>query len=230
MSSFFIKIFALLFMIIDHVGFVFFSENIIFRIIGRLSFPLFAYQMAVGFSHTRNKEKHIAKLLIFAFLCQFPYFLMLRLYDLNISLNIIFTFVFSLLSIYFIEKFNFFSKDTNKFNYKNLLICILTSSLLLFIGTNLNVDYGWYGILLTIGFYFTLNNKIWSSFLLFILVNLNYVFERDLMSLIAYTSLFDILFIMLFNGKRGYKFSWIFYIVYFIHFFVLLAIKNYLQI
>ena len=230
MSSFFIKIFALFFMIIDHVGFVFFSNELIFRIIGRLSYPLFAYQVAVGFSHTRSKEKHIAKLLIFAFLCQLPHILMLELYNCDITLNIIFTFVFSLLCIYIIEKFRFFSKETNKFNFKNLFIGLLTSSLLLFVGTNLNVDYGWYGILLTIGFYFTLNNKIWSSFLLFILINLRYVFERDLMSLIAYTSLYDILFILLFNGKRGYKLSSIFYIVYFIHFFVLLAIKNYLQI
>lgn len=230
MSSFFIKIFALFFMIIDHVGFVFFPNELIFRLIGRLSFPLFAYQTAVSFSHTRNKEKHILKLLSFAFLCQFPHFLMLRLYALNISLNIIFTFVFSLLSIYFIEKFSFFSKETNKFNFKNLFIGLLTSSLLLFVGTYLNVDYGWYGILLTIGFYFTLNNKIWSSFLLFILINLRYVFERDLMSLMTYTCLYDILFILLFNGKKGYKLSWIFYIAYFMHFFVLLAIKKYIQI
>ena len=70
MSSFFLKIFALFFRIIDHVGFIIFPNNIILRAIGRLALPLFAYQMAVGFFHTRNKTKHIIKLLIFAIICQ----------------------------------------------------------------------------------------------------------------------------------------------------------------
>ena len=61
MSSFSLKIFALLFMIIDHIGFIIFPENLLLRAIGRLAFPLFAYQMAVGFSHTKSKEKHIIK-------------------------------------------------------------------------------------------------------------------------------------------------------------------------
>lgn len=230
MSSFFIKIFALLFMIIDHVGFVLFPNELIYRIIGRLSFPLFAYQMAVGFSHTRSKEKHILKLLFFAFICQWPYNLMLQLYNSDFTLNIIFTFVLSLLIIYFIEKFKFIDKDNNKFDTKNFLICVLSSTLLMFTGISINVDYTWYGILLTIAFYFSLNHKLLSSILFFLLLNLKYILDPSMMSLFAYISLFDILFIVLFNGKRGYKFSWIFYMLYFMHFFVLLALKQYLQI
>lgn len=232
MSSFFIKIFALVFMLIDHIGFMFFSDNLIFRAIGRLSFPLFAYQLAVGFSHTRNKKKHILKLLLFAIICQIPYTLMLNCYNVTILPNIIFTFVIALLIIYVIENISFyhFDEENNKktFCIKNFSIVLTLCTLLLALGIFLKVDYEWYGILLTIAFYFTLSKKWLSIILFFILVNLNYLFHQDLMALLAYISLFDIVFITLFNGKRGYHFSWIFYAIYFLHFFLLLLIKQFL--
>lgn len=49
-----IELVAVVSMIIDHVGFVFFPEMIIFQIIGRLSFPLYAYLIALGYSRTKN--------------------------------------------------------------------------------------------------------------------------------------------------------------------------------
>lgn len=232
MSSFFLKIFALIFMIIDHTGYVLFPDQIIFRIIGRLAFPLFAYQMAVGYSHTKNKPKHILKLLLFAILCQIPSNLMNALYSTEISLNIIFTFVLALLVIMTIEKFPFLSKDENvlkiNLNFKNFLITCLLSILLLLIGVHLNVDYSWYGILLTVAFYFTLSNKTFSILCFFILLLLNLIVKADYMSLLALISIFDCVFILFFNGKRGYKFSWIFYALYFLHFFPLLYIRHHI--
>ncbi len=103
MSSFGLKMFALLFMIIDHIGYALFPQNILMRTIGRLSFPLFAYQMAIGFSHTKNKPKHILKLLLFACLCQFPHFLLTSSLHIGNFPNIIFTFVLALLICFSIE-------------------------------------------------------------------------------------------------------------------------------
>lgn len=230
MSSFYLKIFALFFMVIDHIGFIIFPENPLFRVIGRLAFPLFAYQMAVGFYHTKNKEKHILKLLGFAIICQIPHNISLGLYHLDLSLNIIFTFLTSLLVIYTLEKLKFIRKDDNtqkiNFNLKNCLLCITLSVFLVVLGTYMNVDYTWYGILLTVAFYFTLNTKILSILFFFILINLNFIASpNNLFALYAYISLFDILFILLFNGKRGYKNSGIFYALYFLHLFPLFFIK-----
>lgn len=229
MSSFFLKIFALIFMIIDHTGFILFPGQTIFRAIGRLAFPLFAYQMAVGFSHTRNKEKHILKLLLFAILCQIPNLIMINIYENAIMFNIIFTFVLALLIIYSIEKFKFIESTgtTKKINFKNLLFSLVLTTVLILIGIYLKVDYGWYGILLTVAFYFTLHKKILSIIAFFILLNLNHIINHNFMSLLAYISMFDCIFILLFNGKRGYKFSWVFYALYIFHFIPLLAIKYY---
>lgn len=228
MSSFFLKIFALIFMIIDHAGFIFFPNNLIFRAIGRLSFPLFAYQMAVGFSHTKNKQKHILKLLLFAIISQIPHSLLLNLYNVDYSLNIIFTFVIALLIIYALDKLKPINFATKNLNIRNLIISLFLSAILVSIGTYLNVDYTWYGILLTVAFYFTLNKKYVSLILFFVLINLNYIINQSTMSALAYISIFDTIFILLFNGKKGYKFSWIFYAIYFLHLFPLIFIKQYL--
>lgn len=228
MSSFFLKLFAIIFMIIDHVGFIIFPSNFILRAIGRLAFPLFAYQMAVGFSHTRNKEKHILKLLAFAILCQIPTLITYNILQIDAGLNIIFTFVISLLIIYNIENIHIFdnSAENKKIAFKNILITLLVSFLLVFIGIYLNVDYTWYGILLTVFFYFTLKNKPLSMLGFTLLIILNSFISNNLMSILAYISVLDCLFILAFNGKRGYKTSWLFYAIYFLHFFPLLLIKH----
>lgn len=230
MSSFILKILALLFMIIDHTGFILFPDKIIFRAIGRLAFPLFAYQMAVGFSHTKDKNKHILKLLCFAIICQIPCLILNNLYNLSFSLNIIFTFVLALLLISVIEKNQIYAIENSisKLNIRNFLITSLTTIFILFIGIYFNTDYTWYGILLTVAFYFTLSKKSLSMLSLFILINISFFVNPNIMSLLAYLSLFDCIFILLFNGKRGYKNSWIFYAAYILHFVPLLFIKYYL--
>ena len=54
MNSFVLKLFAASFMLIDHIGILFFPEIMIFRILGRISFPIFAFLVVEGFMHTRN--------------------------------------------------------------------------------------------------------------------------------------------------------------------------------
>ena len=52
-STFTLKIIAMITMIIDHVGFLFFQDNhqtyIILRSIGRISFPIFCFVLVEGF-------------------------------------------------------------------------------------------------------------------------------------------------------------------------------------
>ena len=44
-----IKLLALLTMLIDHIGVILLKDIIIFRLIGRLAMPLYAYCIARGF-------------------------------------------------------------------------------------------------------------------------------------------------------------------------------------
>ena len=54
-----LKIIALLTMIIDHIGALLFPDIEILRIIGRLSFPIYAYLIGEGCIYTKSKWKYL---------------------------------------------------------------------------------------------------------------------------------------------------------------------------
>lgn len=74
LNNFHLKLLAIIFMTIDHIGYHIF-ENLqgfgeiahICRIIGRLSLPLFAFMIVEGVFHTRNIFKYLLRLFISAF-------------------------------------------------------------------------------------------------------------------------------------------------------------------
>ena len=68
-----LKIIAAIAMVIDHVGLLFFPFDMTFRIIGRISFPIFAFLLAEGCKYTRNKIKHFLLLLGLTVICQLVY-------------------------------------------------------------------------------------------------------------------------------------------------------------
>lgn len=50
-------------MLIDHTGMILFPDAVILRIIGRLSFPIFAYLIFEGCRYTRNKLRYLLVML-----------------------------------------------------------------------------------------------------------------------------------------------------------------------
>ena len=66
----FLKLVAILAMLLDHVGSVFFPQYAVFRWIGRLAFPLFCYCMTVGLLYTRSIKRYLIRLGIFALVSQ----------------------------------------------------------------------------------------------------------------------------------------------------------------
>ena len=68
LSSFIIKIIAIVTMVFDHVGIMFSYYSIndtaayIFRAIGRLSLPLFVFMVVEGVMHTKSFSKYCLKL------------------------------------------------------------------------------------------------------------------------------------------------------------------------
>ena len=72
LSSFWLKVVALLTMTIDHVGYLMQFNQIapnvalVFRIIGRLAMPLFCFMIAEGAIHTKNFNKYALRLGIMA--------------------------------------------------------------------------------------------------------------------------------------------------------------------
>ena len=59
-DSFTLKMIAMLSMLADHIGAVLFPEQILFRVIGRLAFPIFAYTLVEGFFYTHDIKKYFS--------------------------------------------------------------------------------------------------------------------------------------------------------------------------
>lgn len=79
-----IKIIALICMIMCHIAIVFsypapkvftLPDNILdmLEFVGKIAFPLFAFSVANGWIHTKNKEKYFMRMVIFAIISQVPY-------------------------------------------------------------------------------------------------------------------------------------------------------------
>ena len=72
-NTFTLKCIAIISMLIDHIGMVLFPEQLIFRMIGRLAFPIFAYVLVEGFFYTKNINKYLLRLGVFAIVSEVPF-------------------------------------------------------------------------------------------------------------------------------------------------------------
>lgn len=68
-----LKLLACMSMLIDHIGAVFFPSFQWMRIIGRISYPLYAFLLAEGVHYTRNPAKYGLRLLLVAVIAELPY-------------------------------------------------------------------------------------------------------------------------------------------------------------
>lgn len=226
MTVFQIKIFAILFMVIDHIGAFLFPDVIVFRIIGRLSFPLFAWLIANGAYYSKNIQTYLLRLLTLAVISQFPYILISREIEENYwALNIFFTLFLGLLAI----------EVYKKFQPKNIAYVLVFIIGLL--GSALQVEYGIIGILAIFFFYqyFQDVSRMFTAQLM--LAILPYVdlfvftdFSKNPLSPEAFLArlaplgLLSFFFIAKYNGKEGKKLKYFFYLFYPAHFLVLYGV------
>jgi len=71
-------------MVIDHIGVVFYPEVYLFRGIGRLSFPLFAWLLVQGEIHTTNIRRYAIRLLVLGLIAEPIYALTFDVFHPNI--------------------------------------------------------------------------------------------------------------------------------------------------
>ena len=102
MSSFVLKVIAIITMFCDHFGDAFIGHTSFFNLIGRIAFPIFAFQITEGYIHTKSLKKYMTRLGIFAIISQIPFILFIRKFinPTSISLNVFFTLFLGLLSIF----------------------------------------------------------------------------------------------------------------------------------
>jgi hypothetical protein len=117
------------------------------RIIGRLAFPIFAYLIAEGARHTRNKLRHIIVFASFAVVIQLCYFI----FNPSDEMSVMVTFTLSLLMIYAFDalKATIFTQSPSKRRiFLFSLLFIGSISLAFALDHLVDLDYGLSGALL----------------------------------------------------------------------------------
>ena len=75
-----LKVIAVLSMVTDHSAYYLMEHGTLFyevmRCFGRIAFPVFAFLIAEGFRHTRNRMKYFLQLLGFAVISEVPWYLL----------------------------------------------------------------------------------------------------------------------------------------------------------
>ncbi|MBM6382629.1 MAG: conjugal transfer protein TraX [Paenibacillus sp.] len=127
---------AMITMLIDHIGAVFYPQVEELRIIGRIAFPIYAFAVYIGYKHTRNVQKYIWRLFWIAVLSQVPFMAAFN----HLSLNVVWTLWSSLLVLLVLDK------QPNRL----LGIPIVIGAGIIMEVTAM--DYGMYGLLLVLLF------------------------------------------------------------------------------
>ncbi len=207
-SSFQLKMIALIAMVTDHIGVLFFPQYMVFRIIGRIVFPIYCFLLVEGAFHSRNLLKYSARLLLFALISEIPFDLTFRntFFDFSHQ-NTFFTLLLGLIGIMLLKR-------------KGIIRWL--SFLLPLVAELLRTDYGGYGVLVILLFYILHENVVWKMTFFGLLSYLNY---RDSVKLYACLAIVPLLF---YNGKRGYNIKYAFYVFYPLHLMVLFFITHFL--
>ena len=139
---------AVIFMLSDHIWATALSFGDWMTYIGRMAFPIFAFQIAEGFVHTSNFKKYALRLLGFAVITEIPFNLFYSSRWFNpYHQNVLFTLLLGLLAIKVIDGLK---KDRS---LKNIALSVLWLGLIILASVVGFVDYNHYGVLTVIMFY-----------------------------------------------------------------------------
>ena len=224
-------------MLIDHVGVVltniypdYVHVFIIFRAVGRLAWPIFAYLLAEGFRHTKAHDKFMMRLLAFAFISQIPYALAFgNTISFTANTNIFYTLFLGGMAIFLYERY--------KARYNGQTMAVIAAILpTATMAEVLTADYGGLGVCFIFVVYLV-KPKIarliavgafaLSQFIPLVMAySLGIVFPTEYLLMIPF-ALATIPLIALHNGKRGYNWAlskWLFYWFYPAHLAILAVI------
>ena len=219
-----LKIIAAISMVLDHVGLVIFPGEDIYRIIGRIAFPIYAFLIAEGCRYTRNKTKYLGLIAAMGFVFQIFYFVFMN----DLYQGILVTFSLSIAIIFSID--TLIKNNT----VRARVLAILGLVVALFIGFacpelfgkhGFAIDYNIWGIALPVLMYFAPNKKARIVLLTIFLLLMGYASMANNANYIQWWALLSVPFIALYNGERGKaKMKYFFYIFYPVHLVLIYAL------
>lgn len=227
-----LKLIAMIIMLIDHVGATILYRMMlergavngmpgkviadelynlygVMRGIGRLSFPIYCFLLIEGFEKTRSKARYALRLVVFALVSEIPFDLAFNNQVLEFSYqNIFFTLFIGLLGMMVTDKV----EKVKGFGIYSFLAGVLMTAVCAGIGESLGTDYGARGVLAIMVLYLFRRNK----------------WEQTIAGCLAFlwetTAPLAFVPIWFYNGKRGLKLKYVFYLFYPLHLLVLYVI------
>ena len=219
-----LKLFAVIVMTIDHIGHLLFPGVMWLRIIGRLAYPIFAYMIAEGCTHTRSMPKYFATMAGMAAICQVVvYFVTGSLYQ-----YILVTFTLSILLIGVLKK---------ALQTQSILWWLITSAALGAVwlltqwlpaqlhGTDFSIDYSFWGVMVPVLVWLgkTKGQKLLLEAAGLVLIAGN-------VSNIQTLALCALPILALYNGQRGkWKLKYFFYLYFPAHIVALEIIAYFMK-
>ncbi len=186
-------------MFIDHMGAVFFPGELMFRYIGRIAFPIFAFLLVEGYFHTRDVRRYMLRLGLFAVISEIPYDLAFRETILEFEhQNVFFTLFIGVAMMYALEK-----SPQWQAKAAEVLLAMWAASLLC-------SDYRYKGILLIAVYYFLRGRKR-EEFVLG--AGWNFLWNWEIQGYGALASVP----IAMYSGQRGRSMKYFFYLFYPLH-------------
>lgn len=220
-----LKIIAILSMLTDHVGAVIIGAHAsrypelyyLCRYIGRLAFPIFCFLLIEGFSHTKDVKKYCTRLFLFALISEIPFDLAFnRSFFYPEYQNVFFTLFIGLITVYGLQRAE--CSPSEKAGGQ-----ILRRILILAAGMGcawlLHTDYGETGVACIAILYLFRNRRICSMALVCLIL--------FLMSPMEITAFLAIPLVGLYNGERGLKLKYVFYVFYPAHLLLLAFMNHY---
>jgi hypothetical protein len=202
-----LKILAFGFMLVDHIGYFLFPDLMLLRIIGRLSFPLFAWLLVEGFEHSRDWRLYGLRLFLLALVSQPIYYLASGL----TNLNILFSLTLGLLLL----------RLTQINTYCQILVYSIVALLLPF-SDRFPFEYGSYGLMLIL--LMALKAPFGVNVLAWLVLH---IIITQIAWDIQFFAFFALFLLWFYNGDRGRKIpKYLFYSFYPVHLLIFYFIKT----
>jgi len=187
-------------------GWLYVFYQIMRRILGRLAFPIYCFLLVEGFERTRSRAKYAFRLFLFALISEIPF-------DLAFSgrtvythyQNVFFTLLLGFLMMWAMKELEA-RVSRRGLRWAGIGILFLALS---FLAEAIYCDYGAYGIIaIALLYLFRKNRK-----------------EQIIAGMVAFlwevTAPLSFIFVAFYNGERGLKLKYIFYLFYPLHLLVL---------
>ncbi len=222
MSTFILKLIAIITMVIDHTGSVLFPDVFVFRLIGRIAFPIFAFLTAEACRKTSNPERHLLRLGLFALISEIPFDMAIEGVPFYWAhQNVFFTLFLASATIYCCEKLK----------GKAYWMAPFLAGFIL--GEFVAGDYGGLGVALIFAIFYS--KAKWQIALALIGINLLFVFsnilayhEVTLWGTMQAWAVLALVPIFCYNGERGPKHQLFFYLFYPCHLILLYLIHQFI--